>query len=141
LKLTFFRRDEAAEPIEFVVPSEARPSFDSNNRWTLGEIEDLRNGILSPDNFAVSAPTRPAFPRVSTPFTLSWLAAKRSGVESPGVHLRESEVYWHGSIRREPSRVSGARSRHSIADVRDLGPDLQALRWPQTFARSNGRLQ
>ena len=30
--------------------------------------------------------------------------------------------------RREPAGVPGARGRHGIADVRDMGPDLQAIR-------------
>ena len=33
----------------------------------------------------------------------------------------------------ERPRVPGARGRHTLANVRGLGSDLQALGWPQTF--------
>jgi hypothetical protein len=51
----------------------------------------------------------------------SWHARGRS--ESGGL-LGQAPV----AARREPSGVPRARGRHSLADIRDVGPDLQGVR-------------
>jgi hypothetical protein len=49
--------------------------------------------------------------------------------------LRVCRAAWR--CRCERSGVSGARRRHSLPDVRDMGPDLQAVRVPPTFVPAN----
>jgi hypothetical protein len=96
-------------------------------------VTELRLSVpeaaLSPHNFAISARPRPVFSQVSTPFGLFWLAAKRSGVRIPLVHVRGSEaVSTHRRHRQTHARRLGGSSptRCTTATTAGRSPGNQA---------------